>query len=38
VADKTMLVGGHVTGPWWGRQLSPEYGRVIVAVAIKYVG
>jgi hypothetical protein len=37
VADGTRLMGSYVTGPWWGRQISPQYGRVIVAVAIKYV-
>ncbi|HQG30610.1 MAG TPA: hypothetical protein PLA83_01670 [Deltaproteobacteria bacterium] len=36
VADKTRLMGGYVTGPWWGGQIVPEYGRVIVAVAIRY--
>ncbi len=37
VADTTRLMGGYVTGPWWGRQIYPQYGRVIVAVAIRYV-
>ena len=36
VADKTRLMGGYVTGPWWGGQIVPQYGRVIVAVAIRY--
>lgn len=36
VADKTRLMGGYVTGPWWGGQIVPEYGRVIIAVAIRY--
>jgi hypothetical protein len=36
VADRTMRMGAIVTGPWWGREISPEFGRVIVAVAIKY--
>jgi hypothetical protein len=37
VADRTMLMGGVAMGPWWGRQLNPVYGRVIVGVAIRYV-
>lgn len=37
VADTTRLMGSYVSGPWWGRQVSPVYGRVIVAVAIKYI-
>ncbi len=37
VADTTRLMGGYVTGPWWDRQIYPQYGRVIVAVAIRYV-
>ncbi|OPY75852.1 MAG: hypothetical protein A4E65_03395 [Syntrophorhabdus sp. PtaU1.Bin153] len=37
VADTTKLMGSYVSGPWWGRQVSPIYGRVIVAVAIKYI-
>ncbi len=36
VADTTRLMGAYETGPWWGRQISAQYGRVIVAVAIKY--
>jgi len=36
VMDRTMSMGATVTGPWWGRQISPDYQRVIVAVAIKY--
>ncbi len=36
VADRTEYMGSYVTGPWWGREIYPEYGRVIVAVAIKY--
>ena len=38
VADRMMYMGSYVTGPWWGREISPQYGRVIVAVAIKYTG
>lgn len=37
VADTTRLMGSYASGPWWGRQVSPIYGRVIVAVAIKYI-
>jgi hypothetical protein len=36
VADRTMVMGAIVTGPWWGRTLSPETGRVIVGVAIRF--
>ncbi len=38
VADQTRLMGSYVSGPWWGRQISPVYGRIIIAVAIKYTG
>jgi hypothetical protein len=41
VADTTMLMGSYVTGTWWGRQMSAQYtniyGRIIIAVAIKYI-
>ncbi len=37
VADRTERMGGMVTGPWWGRQYDPVYGRVIIGVAIRYV-
>jgi hypothetical protein len=36
VADQTMVFGATVMGPWWGRTLSPDVGRVIVGVAIRY--
>ena len=36
VADKTQIIGAWVTGPWWARQADPIYGRVIIAVAIRY--
>lgn len=36
VADRTELMGAYVSGPWYGRELSPVYGRVIVGVAIRY--
>jgi hypothetical protein len=37
VADRMQYMGAFVTGPWWGREISAQYGRVIIAVAIKYV-
>ncbi len=36
VADRTMRMGAVVSGPWYGRQISPDFQRVIIAVAIKY--
>jgi hypothetical protein len=36
VADQTMVFGTTVMGPWWGRTVSPDVGRVIVGVAIRY--
>ena len=36
VADRTMRMGATVTGPWYGRQVSPDFQRVIIAVAIRY--
>ncbi len=36
VADQTMVFGATVMGPWWGRTISPDVGRVIVGVAIRY--
>jgi len=36
VADKTKLMGGYVSGPWWNGEIIPQYGRVIIAVAIRY--
>jgi len=38
VADQMMFMGSYETGPWWGREGYAQYGRVIVAVAIKYTG
>jgi hypothetical protein len=38
VADRMMFMGSYETGPWWGREAYAQYGRVIVAVAIKYTG
>ena len=37
VADQTMVMGATVTGPWWGRSVTPDMGRVIVGIAIRYV-
>lgn len=36
VADQTMVFGATVMGPWWGRTVSPDLGRVIVGVAIRF--
>ena len=36
VVDRTMRMGAVVTGGWYGRQISPNFQRVIIAVAIKY--
>jgi hypothetical protein len=36
VADKTRLMGSYLSGPWWGREVYAQYGRVIVGVVIKY--
>ena len=36
VADRTQEMGSVVIGPWWAPTEEPIYGRVIVAVAIKY--
>lgn len=36
VADRTQVMGAFVTGPWWGRSIQPETGRVIIGVAIRY--
>jgi hypothetical protein len=36
VADRTMRMGAMATGPRYGRQVSPELQRVIIAVAIRY--
>ena len=36
VYDKTQTVGSVVSGPWFGRTVSPIEGRVVLAVAIKY--
>lgn len=36
VADQTMVFGTTVMGPWWSQTVSPDVGRVIVGVAIRY--
>ena len=36
VADKTQIIGAWVTGPWFAREADPIYGRVIIAVVIRY--
>lgn len=36
VANKTEIVGAWVTGPWFAREADPIYGRIIIAVAIRY--
>ena len=37
VCDKTQITGATVTGPWWGRSVETIQGRVVMAVAIKYL-
>jgi len=36
VSDNTMRMGTLVVGPWYDRQISPEYQRVIIGVAVRY--
>lgn len=36
VADRTMRMGAIATGPLYARQISPDFQRVIIAVAIRY--
>lgn len=36
VADRTMRMGAIISGPWYGREISPNLQRVVIAVAIKY--
>ncbi len=38
VYDRTRRMGTVVTGTWWVAYARPLYGRVIVAVAVKYKG
>ena len=37
VYDKTQVTGAVVMGPWWGRSVEAVQGRVVIAVAIKYL-
>ena len=37
VADRMRFLGAYESGPWWGREISAQYGRIIIAVVIKYV-
>jgi len=36
VSDSMKELGEYMTGPWWDGQINTEWGRVIVAVAIRY--
>jgi hypothetical protein len=36
VVDRTQATGAVVTGGWYDRQVTPEIGRVIKGVAIRY--
>lgn len=36
VQDQTMVFGTTIMGPWWSQTASPDVGRVIVGVAIRY--
>jgi hypothetical protein len=36
VADRTELMGMMETGPWYGAEMTPVTGRVIMGVAIRY--
>lgn len=38
VVDRTVVTGATVMGPWWGRTVSRDMGRVIIGVAIRYTG
>jgi hypothetical protein len=37
VADRTRWLGAYESGPWWGREISAQYGRIIIVVAIRYI-
>jgi hypothetical protein len=37
VCDKTQVTGAVLTGPWWGRTIEDVQGRVVIAVAIRYL-
>lgn len=36
VSDSMRELGEYMTGPWWDGQINTEWGRVIVAVCIRY--
>ncbi len=36
VVDRTQVTGATVMGGWYNRQLSPDIGRVVIAVPIRY--
>jgi len=37
VYDHTQVTGAYVTGPWYGRSIETIQGRVVIAVAIRYL-
>lgn len=38
VLDRTRSMGSVYSGPWWARNEDTMYGKVIVAVAIRWTG
>ena len=38
VVDKTAVTGATVAGGWYDRQVSPDIGRVVIGVPIRYTG
>ena len=36
VQDQTMVFGTTIMGPWWSQTASPDVGRVIVGVAVRF--
>ena len=36
VQDQQVVFGTTIMGPWWSQTASPDVGRVIVGVAIRY--
>lgn len=38
VYDRMQVVGTAVSGPWWAPSASPIVGRVVVGLAIRYLG
>ncbi len=36
VVDRTQVMGATVMGGWYNRQVSPDIGRVVIAVPIRY--